>query len=180
MNGKGYGKTLVFLHGLIAVSIFFLFFSSWWMLGLPLASTEFTFRELPFQLHKNIGITLVFMLGLLLYLRLKYRQSNLRSDMMKPLMQKLSFINHVMIYILILSVCISGYLSSASTPWDTTLWWLVDLPRIFQPDEELNELFSGIHIWTSWALLAVITAHLGGALYHAFRNDGIIKRMLRW
>ena len=60
MQRQGYNRTAVILHWILAVSIFFLFVSSWWMLGLPLPSKELTFREFPFQLHKNIGITLVF------------------------------------------------------------------------------------------------------------------------
>ncbi len=150
------------------------------MLGLPLASAEFTFREFPFQLHKNIGITLVFLLGLLLYVRFKHRPAPMPLNDMPSWINKLAKIDHIILYVLILAVCLSGYLSSASTPWDTTLWWLIDLPRISEPDEEMNEFYSGIHIWTAWALLAVISVHLSGALYHAFRNDGVVRRMLRW
>ena len=55
-NGNGgYRRTAVVMHWLIAVSIFFLFASSWWMLALPLPSAVFRFREFPFQLHKNVG-----------------------------------------------------------------------------------------------------------------------------
>ena len=42
-------------------------------------------------------------------------------------------------------------------------------------DEELNILYSDIHLWTCWALLAAVAVHLSGALYHAFRNDGIAR-----
>jgi hypothetical protein len=28
-------------------------------------------------------------------------------------------------------------------------------------------------------LLAVVAVHISGALYHAFRNDGVVRRMLR-
>lgn len=73
MQREGFNRTSVIVHWLIAVSIFFLFISSWWMMGLPLPSKELQFRAFPFQLHKNIGITLVILLAVLLYMRLKYR-----------------------------------------------------------------------------------------------------------
>lgn len=180
MQRQGYNRTAVILHWLLAVSIFFLFISSWWMMGLPLPSEELRFREFPFQLHKNIGIMLVFVIALLIYVRFKHRPAPEQSSSMKPWMHKLAWIDHVVLYLLILAVCVSGYLSSAHTRWETIVWWLVEIPRIAKADEEMNEFYSEIHLWTAWALLAVIAVHISGALYHAFRNDGIVRRMLRW
>ncbi len=51
------------------------------MLGLPLPSKVLTFRELPFQLHKNMGITLVLLLALLLYVRFKHRPARENSSL---------------------------------------------------------------------------------------------------
>lgn len=180
MQRQGYSRVAVLLHGIIAVAIFFLFISSWWMLGLPLPSDALQFRAFPFQLHKNIGITLVFVTGMLLYVRRTRRPAPVESRIMRPWMSRLALTDHILLYVLILAVCVSGYLSSAHTRWDTTVWWLVDLPRIAAPDEEANELYSDIHLWTSWALLAAVAVHITGTLYHAFRNDGIVRRMLRW
>ena len=84
----------------------------------------------------------------------------------------------MMIYMLIFIVCLSGYLSSSFSGWGTTLWWLVDLPNWGWESEELNELFSEVHLWTCWMLLAVIILHVSGAVYHAFRRDGVVRRML--
>ncbi len=100
MQRQGYNRTAVILHWILAVSIFFLFASSWWMLGLPLPSKELTFREFPFQLHKNIGITLVFLLALLLYVRFKHRPAPENSSSMKPWMHKLALFDHVILYVL--------------------------------------------------------------------------------
>lgn len=179
MQRQGYSTTAVVTHWLIAVSIFFLFVSSWWMLALPLPSAEFTYRELPFQLHKNLGITLVFLLGLLLYVRFRHRPAPDTSGAMTPWMHKLASVDHVILYATIIACCVSGYLSSSFSGWGTTLWWMVDLPNWGWEDEELNMFFSDVHLWTCWALLALVAVHVGGALYHAFRNDGVVRRMLR-
>ncbi len=53
MQRQGFNRAVVVLHWLLAVSIFFLFISSWWMMGLPLPSEELQFRAFPFQLHKK-------------------------------------------------------------------------------------------------------------------------------
>lgn len=180
MRRQGYNRTAVILHWILAVFIFFLFISSWWMMGLPLPGDGIQFRPFPFQLHKNIGITLIFVVFLLIYVRFRHRPAAVSSSSMKPWMHRLALADHVLLYGLILLVCISGYLASAHTRWDTVVWWLVELPRISEADEETNEFYSFVHLWSAWALLAVIAVHISGALYHAFRNDGIVRRMMRW
>ncbi len=180
MQREGFNRTSVILHWLLAVSIFFLFISSWWMMGLPLPSKELQFRPFPFQLHKNIGLTLVVLLAVLLYMRLKYRPAPPAQSDMKPWMHNLAILAHIAIYLLIFAVCITGYLSSAHTRWDTVVWWAVELPRIAPPNEELNEFWGELHTYTAWALLAFIAVHVSGAIYHSFRNDGIVRRMMRW
>jgi cytochrome b561 len=166
------------MHWLLAVCIFFLFISSWWMLALPLPSDVFTYREFPFQLHKNIGITLVFLLVLLLYVRFRHRPAPESLEVMRPWMRRLAIVDHVILYGLIFAVCISGYLSSSYSGWGTEFWWLVELPNWAYENEDLNIFYSDVHLWTCWALLAVVAVHIGGALYHAFRNDGVVRRML--
>ena len=178
MAAKGYSNTAVVLHWLMAISIFFLFISSWWMLGLPLASAEYRFREIPFQLHKNIGITLVALIIVLLYVRFKHRPRPSLDQVLSRRMSRLAIVDHVILYVIIVACCVSGYLSSSYSGWGTTLWWVLDLPDWGYENEELNILYSDIHLWTCWILLAVVAVHISGALYHAFRNDGVIRRML--
>ena len=97
-----------------------------------------------------------------------------------PLARQLRLSGHVALYLLILAVCITGFMSSTYSGWTTTFWWLVDLPYWGHEDEELNQLFSDLHFWSCWGLLIAMAAHIGAALLHAFRNDGIVRRILRW
>lgn len=174
MHTSQFSLPAVILHWLIATCIFFLFGMSWWMMGLPFG----TFRQFPFQLHKNLGLTLVFVLGLLLYLRLRRSPRAEISRAYPQWMHGLAMLDHVLLYLLILTVCLSGYLSSSFSGWGTTLWGVIEFPKWGWKDEELNDLFSGVHLWSSWGLLAVIAVHMSAALFHAFRRDGVVNRML--
>jgi len=174
-----YGRFEVVAHWFLAVSVFFLFVSSWWMLSLPLPSDEFRYREFPFQLHKNIGITIVLLMIAMALIRLTRRQA-LPAPAETRGMSQLRLGGHVALYLLVFAVCVTGYMSSSYSGWGTTWWWLIDLPAWGYEDDDLNQLYSDLHIWTCWALLIAMAAHIGAALLHAVRNDGILRRILRW
>lgn len=167
------------IHALIAVGVFFVLISSWWMMALPLPSKVFTYRAFPFQLHKNVGITVVFLVAVLLYLRLRYVLAARTSVPARPRMSRTAVVRNVLLYGLVLACCISGYLSSSYSGWSTRLWWLVNLPNWGYDNDELNILYSDIHNWTCYVLVVVIAVHIGNVIYDAFRNEGTTRRMLR-
>lgn len=170
-------KPKVAMHWLVAIGVIFLFVSSWWMLSLPLPSEDFTYRQLPFQMHKNVGITIMVMVVAMVALRIVKKRKQLQIK--KSRLERLASLDHLLTYFLIIACCISGYLSSSFSGWETTLWWLVDLPAWSEENDDLNIFFSDIHLWTCWALLAVVAVHIGAALYHAFKNDDVIDKMFR-
>ncbi len=180
MQRQGFTRTAVLIHWILAVSILFLFLSSWWMMGLPLPSPDLQFRALPFQLHKNIGLTLAIFLLTLLYVRLKYRPAPPGDRKTGSQVHLLAVVTHVLIYLSVFALCVTGYLASAHTRWDTVFWWMIRFPRIAAPNEELNELWSDLHIYSSWLLLGLVAVHVTGAIYHSCRKDGVVRRMICW
>ena len=175
-----YGRFEVAAHWFLAVSVFFLFVSSWWMLALPLPSDEMTYREFPFQLHKNIGITLVLLLIAMGLIRILRQQVETATAAESPALRGVRLGGHIALYGLIFVVCITGFMSSTYSGWATTWWWLIELPYFGYEDDDLNELYSDLHLWSCWALLLAMAAHIGAALLHAFRNDGVLRRIVRW
>lgn len=175
-----YGRFEVLAHWFLAISVFFLFVSSWWMLSLPLPSDEFRYREFPFQLHKNIGITILLLMIAMALIRVTRKQASAAAEAQTLAMRKLRLGGHVALYLLVFAVCVTGYMSSSYSGWGTTWWWLVELPYWGYEDEDLNQLYSDLHLWTCWALLVAMAAHTGAALLHAVQNDGIVRRILRW
>jgi len=175
-----YRRFEVATHWFFAVSIFFLFVSSWWMLALPLPSDVFRYREFPFQLHKNLGITIMFLLFALVLVRIVRRQALAALDGETALMRNVRVGGHIALYLLILAVCLTGYMSSSYSGWATTWWWAIELPYWGHENDELNELYSDLHLVACWGLLVALIGHIGAAVWHALRNDGVVRRMLRW
>ncbi len=170
-------RVVVLLHWLVAASVFFLFVSSWWMLSLPLPSAEFTYRELPFQLHKNIGMTLFVAVLVMVAMRVRFLLREVSSSL--GWLQRLAVWDHLLLYTLLTVCCLSGYMSSSYSGWTTTLWWLVDIPLWAAENDELNIVFSEIHLWSCWALLGLLLLHIGAAIYHGIGSDGAIDKMFR-
>jgi cytochrome b561 len=177
---RAYGRFEVATHWFLAISVFFLFVSSWWMLALPLPSEDVRYREFPFQLHKNLGISIMLLLIAMATIRILQRQAVAAVPAETPLMRTTRIGGHIALYILIFAVCITGYMSSSYSGWGTSFWWLVDLPYWGHENEELNQLYSDLHLWSCWGLLLAMAAHIGAALLHAFRDDGVVRRILRW
>ena len=170
-------RLVVLLHWLLAASVFFLFVSSWWMLSLPLPSEEFTYRELPFQLHKNIGITLF--VAVITMTAMRVRSLLREASSSQGWLQRLAVADHILLYTLLMVCCLSGYLSSSYSGWTTTVWWLVGIPAWSAENDDLNILFSDVHLWSCWALLGLLLLHIGAAIYHGIGNDGAIDKMFR-
>ena len=170
-------RLVVVLHWLLAASVFFLFVSSWWMLSLPLPSEEFTYRELPFQLHKNIGITLF--VAVITMTAMRVRSLLREASSSQGWLQRLAVADHILLYTLLMVCCLSGYLSSSYSGWTTTVWWLVDIPAWSAENDDLNILFSEAHLWSCWVLLGLLLVHIGAAIYHGIGNDGAIDKIFR-
>lgn len=96
-------RLMVLLHWLLAASVFFLFVSSWWMLSLPLPTAELTYRELPFQLHKNIGITLF--AAVIAMATMRVRSLLREASAPQGWLQRLAVVDHLLLYTL-LTVCV--------------------------------------------------------------------------
>ena len=176
-QSTGVNRTTVVLHWMLAASIFFLFVSSWWMLALPLPSDLFTYRELPFQLHKNVGLTVLLFAIVMFSIRIARR--NREALARRSRLQKLADMDHLLLYFLLAACCLSGYLSSSYSGWETRIWWQLSVPAWTGENDALNIFFSDLHMWSCWILLAVISSHIAAALYHACRDDGMINKMFR-
>jgi len=169
-------RSKMLLHWLLAISILFLFVSSWWMLSLPLPSAEYTYRVLPFQLHKNIGMTVFLIILIMIVMRARRRVVS--DPESKSLMRLFADIDQWAIYVTVFICCLSGYLSSSYSGWDTELWWLLTLPAWAAENDELNIVFSDIHQWTCWLLILMVVLHIAAALYHGLLDDKQLNKMI--
>jgi cytochrome b561 len=129
--------------------------------------------------HKSLGITLL----LLLAMRLLWRATHaapLPPEGSKPWQVRAAASSHLALYLLMIALPLSGWLSASTSivPWK--LWWLIPLPEIGAPDPQLHEIAMELHEGLVWGLLVVLAVHVGAALWHHFvHRDEVLSRMLR-
>jgi cytochrome b561 len=86
---------------------------------------------------------------------------------------------HRMFYVVLTLSPLLGWASASVRSWDVSLFGIVKLPALLPPKTRIGYLAGDIHTALSWFLLALVSVHVGAALYHHFvLRDGVLQRML--
>ena len=86
---------------------------------------------------------------------------------------------HTLLFLSMIAMPITGYLMSAYANKTIPYFDLIHIPMLVQPDKTMAHLFHDIHAYMSYAIIALVSLHVLGALKHHFidRNN-ILIRML--
>jgi cytochrome b561 len=179
-----YGTVAMTLHWLIAILIIANICLGLYFADLPHSDpSKFGLT----QLHKSIGLTVL----LLSIARVVWRLMNpvppLPRGMSAPL-RLLARTTHVLLYVLIIAIPLSGWALVSSSPLGlpTMYFGLFQWPHIpfladlaIEQKKVLRDNFVLIHIVLAWSAIVLIPIHVAGALFHQFfRGDDVLKRML--
>lgn len=168
-----YSSAAIALHWLTAVLV---------LIGVGLAwlldSTETAAeRNELLAIHKSVGI-LIFVLA---WMRVGWRATHAPPPQAgpQPWWQKAAaWATHMALYLITLTMPISGYISAAARGRKTDFFGLVDIPQWVPLDRSLSTLTEEIHEWSSLGLYALVSLHLSAVLYHQLvQKDGLFERM---
>ena len=157
------------------------------LLILGMIVVGFILDELPkspkyfwvFDLHKSTGLTVL----VLMVVRLVWR---LVAGAPAPVPGTLTWqhlvatLTHWAIYAMAFLMPISGWLYDSASGLRALTWFgLFTVPKLAAPDRDLRGAAHDIHEIGVWILLALLTAHIGAALWHHFIvRDRTLVRML--
>jgi len=140
--------------------------------GLPrsVQNTLFTF-------HKNIGPLIL----LLVLVRIGFRLANPPPPLPAsvPVLQaRIAGAVHLLLYLFLIVMAVSGYVRVVAGGFPLEVWDAIGVPRLLEKSETLAAQAKQIHATARYALVPLILAHVGGALYHAvILKDGVLRRM---
>jgi cytochrome b561 len=181
-TSRRYTIVAIILHWLIAIGILALLAIGLVMMHATITTaTKFQL----FQLHKSIGITILFLVLLRLLWRLFYAPPPL-PETMPPLEKKAATGAHHLLYLAMIGLPLTGWALVSVAPINipTILFGIVHWPHIpilsTLPDKKpIAAVVTAIHTYGAWALIAVIVLHAAAALrHHFFIRDDVLWRML--
>lgn len=170
-----YTKTAMLIHWLTALLIVAAFVLGLIMTGIP----GFTPSKLKyFSWHKWLGVT-VLALACIRVLWRKFNTPPPHPASMVVWQKKAADGMHLVLYLLIFGVPISGYLYTLAAGVPVVYLGLFQLPVFMEPNAELKPILKTVHYVLTMTMAAAVAAHVLAALKHHFiERDGVLKRML--
>ena len=144
-------------------------------LGFYLVDLDFGPERLTIEdIHVTVGLSIFY----LVILRLLYKIFNPTPELEPSVFKGQKFLaklNHIMLYVTILSITISGIFKKLFN--GETLVIIFKKIKI-QDNFELGELFYDIHVISNYVLIVLIIIHILAVITHKlFFNDNLLKRI---
>jgi cytochrome b561 len=170
-----YTRTAVGLHWLIAGLVLAALFMGWTM-----TSMEFSPGKLKlYNYHKWIGVTVLSLAVLRIVWRLTHHAPPL--EIMPRWRQTAVHASHGMLYLLMLTVPLSGWAYSNASGYSIVYLGKLPLPDLVDKDKALAEQLLQVHHVLAMVFAGFVLLHVLAALQHHFiHKDGTLRRMLVW
>ena len=145
-------------------------------LGFYLVDLDFGTERINLEnIHITIGLSIFY----LVILRLLYKSLNPTPKLGPSVFTGQKFLaklNHVLLYVTIISITISGILKKLFNGETLTIFY----KKIqIQDNFELGELFYDIHVVSNYVLIGLIIIHILAVIVHKlFFDDNLLKKML--
>lgn len=169
-----YTSVAIALHWAMAVLLIFMILLGWNMED----------NEARFQLHKSVGITILF----LALSRLGWRFANPPPPLpegMAKIEKTASHTVHVAFYALMIGVPLVGWFMVSVSPFQvsTVLYGVLSWPHLPFSEGLRSEAVYGVaeffHSKSAWLIFGLLALHVAGAVKHEIgAEDGVLKRML--
>lgn len=169
-----YGLVSIFLHWLTALTVIGLFALGFWMIDLSYYDSWY--RTAP-HIHKSIGILLfIAMTTRLLWRWFSPVPRSMSSH--KPWEQLISQCTHVLLYLLIFIIMMTGYLISTSDGRAIQVFTWFEVPALGELFPRQSDIAGDLHKWIAYTLIALVVLHAIAAIkHHLIDKDATLLRI---
>ena len=177
-----YDAVAMTLHWVIAIGILLQIAMGLVMVHFPL---PIGLKFELYQLHKSVGITVLFAVALRVLWRLTHRPPALPESM--PALEKTAAAGtHFLLYAFMLALPFTGWIVVSVSPYNipTVLYGLIPWPDLpwfstLADKQSADTIAEFIHDWLGYIVIGILALHILAALRHHFiLRDNILVRML--
>lgn len=163
------------IHWLTVITVLSLFALGLWMVELNLYDAWY--KKAP-NLHKSIGILLLVLTLLrIVWRRIEGKPEPLSSHTARE--QRIAKLMHILLYTLLISVMVFGYLISTADGRGIEVFGLLSIPATLHGLDKQEDIAGVIHLWLAVILISMVVLHALAAIKHHFIDkDQTLKRML--
>ena len=169
-----WGVPAKLLHWVVAVLVLVQMGLGWAAVNWRLSPTKLDL----FVWHKSIGMLIL----LLMVARIAWRSVNVAPTLpagMAPVERLAAHLSHVLLYVLLLLMPMTGWIINSAANIPFRIFWLVPLPAIVQPDKALADATARVHLTLFVVLSLLLIVHIGAALRHHYvKRNNVLTRML--
>ncbi len=165
-----YGSIAKFLHWMIALLIV-----TNYILGITLDDTGFRF----ITIHKQLGLTILFLVVLRILWRVCSRYPNMAGEL--SLFEKFAAKSgHMVLYVLMLAIPVFGILMVEAKGYPLQFCGLFNIPVLVSPQtHSVSHQLKLVHEYLAHTIIIFAAFHALFALYHHFiSKDSVLLRML--
>jgi cytochrome b561 len=169
-----YGWITIIAHWLTAVVVAFMFIAGLWMVDLDYYSEWY--KTAP-HYHKSAGLVLALLTALRLLWKIIQSPPKTFGKDWERLLAKLT---HRLLYLLLASLFVSGYLISTADGRGIDVFNWFTLPSIGELIKDQEDTAGQIHEWFAYSLICLAFLHVLAALkHHILDRDQTLLRMLK-
>ncbi len=172
-----YGAVAKIFHW-VSVPLMIFAIASGCVIGFIRDSSKFEF----YAIHESLGFTLF----LVAVARLAWRRFNPPPplpDHLPPLMRRAAEGAHHALYAALIIQPVLGFFGTNAWGFPmagaTAYLGFIDFPKFMEVNATLGTILLAAHKYLGWAIIALLFAHIGGAIYHhTIRRDGTLMRII--
>ncbi|MGU3492466.1 cytochrome b [Xanthobacteraceae bacterium A53D] len=169
-----YSRPARWIHWLTAVAVLIVIPAGIAMMNLPSGPAQ----DRMFDLHRSLGILILTLAVLRVAVRVAFGAPPRPPGIPDWQWRGASIVHHLL-YVLIFVMPLLGWACSSAFGAKVSVFGLFTLPDLVPKNQDMSNLYGGIHAWLGFGMAALVVLHIGAGLYHGFvRRDGVLSRML--
>lgn len=128
-------------------------------------------------IHKQIATTTLFLIVIRVLWRFWHKPPKISGE--TPMMESVKHYGHILLYLLMIAVPLSGWAKSSADGYHIPVAWLFTIPRLMGKNPDIAPYLTELHMILGWAIVVVVAGHTLVALKHyLIDHDETMQSML--